>query len=67
MEELWVCDFSLVKNGRDVLVFGKVKRGEFRRGVVFGRGRESVGFDYRGVSEVVVDDGFVIGFENVFC
>lgn len=66
LEEPRVCDLSLVKNGRDVLVLGKVKRGESRRGVVLGRGRESAGLDHRGASEVVVDDGLAIGLENAF-
>lgn len=59
-----VADLSLVEDILDGNIFGKVKGGELRRRVVRGGRREGSRLDEGSTSEVVVEDGLAISFEN---
>jgi hypothetical protein len=63
-QQPWVCDLSLVENVLYGKVVGEVQRGESGRGVVGSGRRKRSRLDDGGTSEVVVENGLAIGFED---
>jgi hypothetical protein len=57
-------DLGLVEDVLDGGIFGEVEGGQTRRRVVSGGGRQRSRLNDGGTSEVVVEDGLAIGFED---
>ena len=64
LQEEGVFGFGGVEHAADVVAVGEGDGGEFGRRVVRCLGWEGGGFDDRGAGEVVVQDGFAVGFED---
>lgn len=57
-------DLGLIEDILDGGIFGEVERGEPGSGIVSCGGRKRRGFDDRGASEVIIEDGLSIGLED---